>query len=53
MSDYIKKLLVVLGVVIFTSCEKPEEEIYYSSPCVGQECFTAFFISSEVLFRLK
>ena len=47
MSDYIKKLLVVLGVVIFASCEKPEEEIYYSSPCVGQECFTAFFIDKS------
>ena len=47
MSDYIKKLLVVLGVVIFASCEKPEDEIYYSSPCVGQECFTAFFVDKS------
>ena len=48
MSNYIKKLLVVLGVIIFASCEKPEDEVWYSSPCVGGECFTSFFIDKNI-----
>ena len=46
MSDYIKKLLFVLGVIIFTSCEV--EEIYTSrNPCKGG-CDTHVSIDYEV-----
>ena len=47
MSDYIKKLLVVLGVIIFTSCEKPEDD-FYPHPCIDQSCDSVFFIDQTV-----
>ena len=44
MSDYIKKLLVVLGVIIFASCEKAEEVDFGLYPCEDRNCDTAVFI---------
>jgi hypothetical protein len=47
MLQYIKNLVIVISVLIFTSCEK-EEVDYYAHPCADRSCDSVFFIDPAV-----
>jgi len=48
MFNYIKSFLLVISVLIFTSCEVEYDDTYYPHACADQSCDSVFFIDPDV-----
>ena len=46
--NYIKSILLVTSVLIFTSCAEEHDDNYYPHACVDQHCDSVFFVDPEV-----
>ena len=46
MFNYIKSFLLIISVVLLSSCEK-DQDYYYPYPCADRDCDSVFYIDQE------